>query len=87
MGGFKAERVGTNEGEWGNPKWKGYIEMWENSRIHSEMGRYICGRMGGSKVERVGTYVGEYEGRKWKGQVEMWENGRIKCGNGRNRYG
>jgi uncharacterized protein (DUF2147 family) len=67
MGGSKVERVCTDVEEWEDPKWKGYVQMWENGRIQSGKGRYRCGRIGGSTVERVCTDVGEWDDPKWKG--------------------
>ena len=77
------ERVCTDVGEWEDPKWKGYVQMWKNGRIQSGKGMYRCGRMGGSKVERVGTDVEEWEDPQWKGYAQMWENGMIQSGKGR----
>lgn len=55
-----------------DPKWKQYVQMWENGRIERGKDRYSCGRMGGFKVERVGTNEGEWGDPKWKGYIEMW---------------
>lgn len=61
------EMVGTDMGEWEDPNWKGWVQMWENGKIQSRRGMSRCSRMGRSKVERVGTFMGEWEIQSGKG--------------------